>query len=175
MIQVVRWLKSPTVAVAIASGMLFWLAAGGVRQHPDYLAYFNEFASGHPEDILADSDLDWGQELKRVGRRLQQVGAKESLPLCGRERYATPEYLQKLAGFPPVRPFQMIEPGEGWNVVSPTMAGIFQGGVRHEVPGGKRQEGLFGQANPPWFYTLAPTERVGALLLYHIPPGFRMQ
>ena len=36
---------------------------------PDYLAYFNPFAL-NPERLLVDSDLDWGQDFKRLKLRL---------------------------------------------------------------------------------------------------------
>ena len=46
--------------------------------HPDYLAYFNELAGRHPERLLLDSDLDWGQDLLRLAdavrvRRIQSI------------------------------------------------------------------------------------------------------
>ena len=47
-----------------------WLA------HPDYLAYFNQLAGGHPETFLAESDLDWGQDLHRLSLRLKVLGIK---------------------------------------------------------------------------------------------------
>ncbi|MBM3755729.1 MAG: hypothetical protein FJW38_17305 [Acidobacteria bacterium] len=31
-----------------------------------YAFWFNEFAGAHPERILAESDLDWGQDLHRA-------------------------------------------------------------------------------------------------------------
>ena len=43
--------------------------------HPDYLPYFNALAGSNPERIVVDSDLDWGQDLKRLGRRLKELGA----------------------------------------------------------------------------------------------------
>jgi hypothetical protein len=39
--------------------------------HPDYLAYFNELAGRHPERVLVDSDLDWGQDLQRLSDTLR--------------------------------------------------------------------------------------------------------
>lgn len=52
--------------------LLTWQVAASIRVHPDYLAYFNEFAGQHPERILVDSDLDWGQDLLRLSSVLQQ-------------------------------------------------------------------------------------------------------
>jgi hypothetical protein len=48
-----------------------------IRAHPDYLAYFNELAGQHPERILIDSDLDWGQDLLRLSSALQQRHVEE--------------------------------------------------------------------------------------------------
>ncbi|MEO8561429.1 MAG: hypothetical protein ABI601_05095 [bacterium] len=41
-------------------------AAIPLRTWPDYLAYFNPVAGTHPERILVDSNLDWGQDLYRL-------------------------------------------------------------------------------------------------------------
>ncbi len=41
-----------------------------LRTHPDELSYFNMFAGGQSRgiEILSDSNLDWGQDLSRLGR-----------------------------------------------------------------------------------------------------------
>jgi hypothetical protein len=57
--------------------LLTWQLAASIRVHPDYLAYFNEFAGQHPERILVDSDLDWGQDLLRLSSILQQKHVDE--------------------------------------------------------------------------------------------------
>ena len=54
-----------------AALLLLWHLAVSVRAHPDYLPYFNELAGEHPERILVDSDLDSGQDLKRLADTLQ--------------------------------------------------------------------------------------------------------
>ena len=41
------------------------------RAYPDYLPYFNE-AVAHPERVLVDSDLDWGQDLYAPGAARQR-------------------------------------------------------------------------------------------------------
>jgi hypothetical protein len=43
-----------------------FLSAGTVRAHPDYLSYFNELAGDDPSELVADSDVDWGQDLFRL-------------------------------------------------------------------------------------------------------------
>ena len=53
-----------------------WVAAESWMTRPDYLAYFNEFAGAHPEEILCESDLDWGQDLHRLSQRLKDLRAE---------------------------------------------------------------------------------------------------
>ena len=48
------------------AALLIWFAVVSIRAHPDYLAYFNEFAGSHPERIASDSNLDWGQDLLQL-------------------------------------------------------------------------------------------------------------
>ncbi len=50
-----------------------WAVADSWMARPDYMAYFNQIAGSHPERILAESDLDWGQDLYRLSRRLQEL------------------------------------------------------------------------------------------------------
>jgi 4-amino-4-deoxy-L-arabinose transferase-like glycosyltransferase len=53
--------------------LVVWAVADSWMARPDYLAYFNQFAGAHPERILAESDLDWGQDLYRLSRRLREL------------------------------------------------------------------------------------------------------
>jgi hypothetical protein len=57
--------------------LLLWYAAGTLRIQPHYLAYFNEAAGGPREGyrLLIDSNQDWGQELKALGRLLKEEGS----------------------------------------------------------------------------------------------------
>jgi hypothetical protein len=45
--------------------LLAWLAIGTLRAFPHFLSYFNEIAGGPRQRVhwLADSNLDWGQDL----------------------------------------------------------------------------------------------------------------
>jgi dolichyl-phosphate-mannose-protein mannosyltransferase len=49
-----------------------WYLLTPIRIHPDYLAYFNELAGGskHGIEYLDDSNIDWGQNLRRLKRYL---------------------------------------------------------------------------------------------------------
>jgi 4-amino-4-deoxy-L-arabinose transferase-like glycosyltransferase len=99
-----------------AAGILLLLglqAISGVAQHPDYIAYTNEFVSGHPEDVTAESDLDWGQDMKLVAAFLARHGAARVAftPYCA-------TYLSAGRAFPPTTPTDWYHPSPGWNVVS---------------------------------------------------------
>jgi 4-amino-4-deoxy-L-arabinose transferase-like glycosyltransferase len=141
---------------AAAIILLLWMAVSGAVCHPDYLSYFNEFAGREPAGILVDSNLDWGQDTKRLGRRLRQLGVQEvsvmlieplTLPL------PTEDAVRRWYGLPRIKPVDVYSPGEGWNVLSPTIAETL--GLRFK----------------PWWERMPPTEKVGALWLYHIAPA----
>ena len=55
-----RLAKVATVA------LIGWHVIESLRAHPDYLPYFNQIARGREERFLADSNLDWGQDLARL-------------------------------------------------------------------------------------------------------------
>jgi hypothetical protein len=46
--------------------LLAWHLVASTLAHPDYFPYFNEIAARHPSRFLADSNLDWGQDLLRL-------------------------------------------------------------------------------------------------------------
>jgi len=57
-----------------------WYALGAAAVFPYHLAYFNEIAGG-PDNgykILADSNLDWGQDIKRLKAWLDARGISEA-------------------------------------------------------------------------------------------------
>ena len=90
-----------------------WQAISGASQHPDYIAYTNEIAGDHPEKILAESDLDWGQDMKLVAAFLERHGAKQVAftPYCT-------TYFDAGRAFPPTTPTNWYHATPGWNVVS---------------------------------------------------------
>ena len=59
----------------VALACVVWTCASSIAAHPDYLAFFNEIGSRHPEHFLVDSDLDWGQDLSRLSMRLRALHA----------------------------------------------------------------------------------------------------
>lgn len=130
----------------ILAGLLFWHAASGALHHPDYLSYTNEITGSHPENFVADSDLDWGQDMKRLAVRLRRAGASEVTFDPFNKTYAT------LAGdrFPRILPVDADHPAAGWNAVSVSTWKIF--------------------GSPKWAGRIQPRERVGqSILLWHFP------
>jgi 4-amino-4-deoxy-L-arabinose transferase-like glycosyltransferase len=125
-----------------------WGAIGSIAAHPDYLAYFNEFASGHPERILAESDLDWGQDLHRLADRLKSLEVKEvaisyfgSAPL---DRVGLPSY----------RDLSATTPTSGYVAISV-----------HNLVLLNAQNGSFA-----WLKDHTPIEKIGkSIYLYRIP------
>ena len=145
-----RWARIPVVV------LLVWFAASSLASHPDYLPYFNELAGDAPEKILVDSDLDWGQDMKRLGRRLQEVGAREVTfkPLVLAD-------FERALGFPRVLPMDPAAPSPGWNAVSLTWW--------------KTRRFGWGEAHPEvpvWPERMPPGERIGkGTMLWYFPPG----
>ena len=58
--------------VPLLFGLFAWQVISGTLAHPDYLSYTNEITRSHPENFVAESDLDWGQDMHRVGDFLKK-------------------------------------------------------------------------------------------------------
>lgn len=144
-------------AAGVAGVLFLWLAGAGIRQHPDYLSYFNELVQ-HPDRVLVDSDYDWGQDNKRLAARLHELGAQ--WVNFGYLNAVDQPFLEAYPGLPPIRGINPVQPAEGWTAVSPTMNRTTQYGLEYRYPN-----------IHPWFEDLPPVEQVGALTLYYLPPG----
>lgn len=145
-----RW----TVVVALG-----WLTASSLAAHPDYLPYFNALAGDHPERIVVDSDLDWGQDIKRLGARLRELNAPSVT--------FTPTIMVSLAahGFPPHEQSAADAPSPGWNAVQLSEWKLYRMRLQQQDPSIR-----------PWPDLVQPTERIGrTILLYYIPPEPKFQ
>jgi hypothetical protein len=134
-----------TRAGIVLCALLGWHVVSGAILHPEYLAYTNELAGWHPENILADSDLDWGQDMKRLGEYLKRAGTtKVTMALLNRG--------YPVAGhdFPVILPMNPARPSAGWNAISITMwkVGRFDAGD-----------------GPVWPDRLTPKIRIGRSML----------
>lgn len=79
-------------ARALTTACALWFGARSLLVYPDYLAHFNELAGGPRGGMryLGDSNLDWGQDLKRLKPWMEEHGV-ERIKL-GYFGTALPEY-----------------------------------------------------------------------------------
>ncbi|MFN2384826.1 MAG: ArnT family glycosyltransferase [Thermoanaerobaculia bacterium] len=138
------------VAFAGAVAILTWHVAASVRAHPDYLADFNEIAGRHPERIVVDSDLDWGQDLERLSKKLREL----RLEAVSIAYFGTADLNRH--GLPPHGPLRRHQRSSGWIAISLQRL--------------KRD-----RERPPhdgfrWLEAYEPVTRVGkSILLYYVP------
>jgi hypothetical protein len=136
-------------AAVVAALLVAWVAVDSWRAHPDYLAHFNEFGGSHPENILCESDLDWGQDLNRLSERLKQRGVQDFyLAYFGS---AVIDY----AGLPRYQFLSGTQPARGYIAISLHFLNIEY-----------RKNGAFA-----WLKPYTPVERIGKSIdLYYIAP-----
>src|SRR4029453_3512534 len=125
----------PYGVMSIATlALIAWHIAESVTIRPDYLAYFNQLAGGPAEGYkhLADSSLDWGQDLPALKRWLDREGLQHpggSTVYLSYFGTARPEYYGikaiPLAGFIDRRPVQPPDPlGAGVYCISDTVLAL---------------------------------------------------
>jgi len=136
------------VSVAmLVIGMLFSAA----RSWPDYLAYFNPVAGRHPERILVDSNLDWGQDLYRLADTVRARGI-DSI----RVHYFGSSQLSSV-GLTNARRLGRDERTTGWVAASETFLA-----------------GVWSDTSLRWLARRTPVARIGpSMRLYYIAPGAR--
>jgi 4-amino-4-deoxy-L-arabinose transferase-like glycosyltransferase len=119
------------------------------RAHPDHLAYFNFLAGPHPEEVLVDSNLDWGQDLYRLADTVRARGIDSV-----RVAYFGSASLSA-AGVPNARRLAVGEQVTGWVAASETfLAGEWVGPAL------------------AWLKRYRPVTRIGpSMRLYYVPPS----
>ncbi len=133
------------VGSALLAALVGWQVLTLWTANPDYLPYFNE-AVTHPERVLVDSDLDWGQDL----RRLEWRAAEMKIPRLNLAYRGTADLARE-----PLPPFVVMPPWKpvtGWVAIS-ALAKV------HDPKG------------YAWLDAYRPVERIGkAIELYYIRP-----
>jgi 4-amino-4-deoxy-L-arabinose transferase-like glycosyltransferase len=136
--------------------LLVWTAISAATAHPEYIAYFNEFGGAHPERILVDSDLDWGQDMTRLAAELKRRRVTYLHMSC---LYTGDDTRLGLPAWDGLEPYQ---PVTGWVAVSQTMLKNYGWMVAQQR--GRRDLAF------DWLEQYLPTARVGkSILLYYIP------
>ncbi|MFH1460853.1 MAG: glycosyltransferase family 39 protein [Patescibacteria group bacterium] len=72
--QIIKWLKMSNLKYLVIIILLIWYAWGTIKIYPCFLTYFNELVGGPSNGYkyVTDSNLDWGQDLKRLAQYLQE-------------------------------------------------------------------------------------------------------
>lgn len=125
--------------------------------HPDYLAYFNAFAGRDPSRLVADSDLDWGQDMFRLRRAVRERGV-DTL----RFAYIGTADLSPLVGIP-IKYWDGYGRPSGWVAVTETWYRVGQISVR-------RGQYVFEPYALSWLDSAATPTRIGkGIRLYRLP------
>lgn len=136
--------KIANIGRAIIVVLIGWQVSLLWTAFPDYLPYFNATVSD-PQQVLVDSDLDWGQDLRRLEGALAELKVRQlSLAYLGTADLAR-EPLPSLTRLQPGHPVK------GWVAITALA----------------REHSLGGYA---WLNAYQPIERIGKTVdLYFIP------
>jgi 4-amino-4-deoxy-L-arabinose transferase-like glycosyltransferase len=138
-------LAGPVAAVVLTG----WLALESLLAHPDYLPWFNQLAGRHPERVLLDSDLDWGQDLGRLADTLRA----RRVPHVWLAYHGKVDLSRQ--GLPPYTELPPDQPVTGWVAAS-----------RFRLALGSQGGPLDAYA---WLRPYEPVARIGhSMLLYYI-------
>jgi len=147
------WLLQRRYGVFAGAGLFLWLLVTTSVAHPDYLAYFNELAGDKPERILIDSDLDWGQDMKRLALRLRDLHVEEINYLPS----VYPEWSE--VPLPTMHALDIEHPSRGWHAANITTLMLRERDLHMKFPNAHF-----------WPEVMEPTERVGkGILLWQLP------
>ncbi|RJP19187.1 MAG: phospholipid carrier-dependent glycosyltransferase [Candidatus Abyssobacteria bacterium SURF_5] len=107
---------------AAFAALCVWQIAAIAWIHPNYLAYFNEFAGGpsHGYKFLVDSNLDWGQDLGRLADYLKENNVADA-----RIRYFGPPGVLKYYGLEWVDPNECGPAPGTWAVSATYLQGLY--------------------------------------------------
>ena len=144
------WAERPALAPrAVAGALLAWSLLIAVRAHPDHLSYFNLLAGNHPEHVLVDSNLDWGQDLYRLRDTIVARRISDSVRVA---YFGTANI--SAAGVPRARELGLHEHATGWIAASETyLAGEWVGPAYD------------------WLLAYPAVARIGpSMRLWYIPP-----
>jgi hypothetical protein len=134
-------------ARAVVAGLLLvWQAGETAAAAPDYLTYFNQLAAGEPQRIVTGSDLDWGQDVKRLAAVLKQRQIDRVSVAVH-----TSADLRRHDDLPPIRTLYPGERATGWIAISEQISAFYCAGYR-------------------WLDAYRPVAHVGSSIrLYYVP------
>ncbi len=172
--QVKQWLlKKPTnrpkfimsLKFSLVALLILWQAISVVKIYPSFLAYFNELIGGPANGYkyVTDSNLDWGQDLKRLAQWVKQNKVdKIYVEYFGG---STVEYYldDKFSPWWGQRSPQDLNEKGGYLALSAT---FLQGGRGKLAPGFYDKSGYYN-----WLNNFEPLTVIGhSIFVYYIPP-----
>ena len=148
---VMLWESRRRFVPLFAALCVAWEVIACAVAHPDYLAAFNELAGSHPERIAVDSDLDWGQDVARLGAAVREAGIHQLWYACHFSGLPQVHIAAQIGTLPPR---QRVT---GWIAISETtFRGVYRGGPDAYA----------------WLEACRPVMRVGrSIRLYFIRPS----
>jgi hypothetical protein len=156
--------SSPRLFAALALLLGFGSAVSLVRSHPFEMSYFNLLAdrTGGGSRWLSDSNVDWGQDLMRLGHFLRERGWEDSTTVVAYGGLATNYF---------VRNARLLTPGE------PIRPGRYAVGATIEAIGGPFVTNIEGPAAGAQVEELVrllhakgrPVARVGSITIWELP------
>ena len=136
----------PSARAAVAGLLLLWQIGEAAAVAPDYLTYFNQLAAGEPQRIVTGSDLDWGQDVKRLAAALKQRHVDRVSVAVH-----TSADLRRHRRLPPIRTLYPGERATGWIAISEQVSAFYCAGYR-------------------WLDAYQPVARIGnSIRLYYVP------
>lgn len=129
----------------VSAALVAWQVAGAAVAYPNYLAYFNVLAGDAPQEVLLDSNLDWGQDFNRLKAEVSKRGIEKVHVSIFGHALAYNE-------LPAAVPLRQREPVSGWVAISLTKLALARDAYA-------------------WLGRFKPVTLIGnSILLYHIDP-----
>jgi hypothetical protein len=165
--------KSFIIWSGVFGFLIFWYALSSLSVFPYYLTHFNELVGGPKNGYLyvTDSNLDWGQDLKRLAKWTDEFTPPAGTAFAGREiKKIKVDYF----GGSDTKYYlgDKYEPWHGdwnpkdakgkWLAISAT---FLQGGRGLPAPGFNQPNGYY-----RWLYEYEPVTVIGnSIFVYYIP------
>ncbi|MDP3710249.1 MAG: phospholipid carrier-dependent glycosyltransferase [bacterium] len=164
--KITEWFRSKNFKVKriIVAILVAWMVAGTAKSFPGFLSYYNELAGGTKNGykIAVDSNYDWGQDLKRLKKFVEQNNIEKIAV-----DYFGGGNLQYYLGdkFEPWHSALGVPTGDQpkWLAVSATFR---QGAYGAPVPGFERKP----EDSYLWLKNYEPVARAGkSIFIYRLP------